>query len=64
MVGFTLRFSPNDARTYEALIPVFLDDNKKTPYLHIEVLGVGQYPRCALCCGVRALRACGIEPGT
>ncbi|GLI64998.1 hypothetical protein VaNZ11_008424 [Volvox africanus] len=45
MVGVQLRFCPRDSRAYEALIPVYLDDTTDEPYLHIEVQGVGQYPR-------------------
>ena len=46
MTTFQLRFCPRDARTYEALIPVYLDGDMDEPYLNIEVQGVGQYPRC------------------
>ncbi|GFR48568.1 hypothetical protein Agub_g10470, partial [Astrephomene gubernaculifera] len=45
MVGVQVRFCPRDSRTYEALIPVYLDGELEEPYLHIEVQGVGQYPR-------------------
>ncbi|KAG2493472.1 hypothetical protein HYH03_008289 [Edaphochlamys debaryana] len=47
MVGVQLRFCPRDSRTYEALIPVYLDGDRDEPYLNIEVQGVGQYPRLA-----------------
>ncbi|PNW70067.1 hypothetical protein CHLRE_17g704300v5 [Chlamydomonas reinhardtii] len=47
MTTFQLRFCPRDARTYEALIPVYLDGDMDEPYLNIEVQGVGQYPRLA-----------------
>ncbi|EFJ49198.1 hypothetical protein VOLCADRAFT_90100 [Volvox carteri f. nagariensis] len=45
MVGVQIRFCPRDSRTYEALIPVYLDGATDAPYLNIEVQGVGQYPR-------------------
>lgn len=43
MVGVQVRFCPRDNRTYEALIPVYVDDpenpdnDPEEPYLHIEV---------------------------
>lgn len=40
-----LRFCPRDALAYEAVIPIYVDDDMSKPYLQIEVNGAGQHPR-------------------
>lgn len=43
--GFTVRFNPKDARSYEAVVPVYIDGNKATPYLQLSLLGAGTLPQ-------------------
>ncbi|KAI8473771.1 MAG: hypothetical protein J3K34DRAFT_497953 [Monoraphidium minutum] len=43
--GVTLRFTPRDARPYEATIPIFIHGDTSAPHLVLELAGVGRFPR-------------------
>ncbi|MEW5311269.1 MAG: hypothetical protein WDW38_002999 [Sanguina aurantia] len=40
-----LRFMPRDAKVYDAIFPVYLDNDRSAPYLSLEVTGTGLFPR-------------------
>jgi hypothetical protein len=44
-VSFVVRFSPTEARLYEACVPVFLDGDKSAPYMLVQLSGTGTLPR-------------------
>ena len=41
----SLRFTPRDAKAYEGTLAVYLDGQRATPYMQLELQGQGQYPR-------------------
>lgn len=43
--AFTIRFSPQDARSYEAVVPVYTDENQSAAYLQLSLLGSGVLPQ-------------------
>jgi hypothetical protein len=44
-LGFTVRFTPREARVYEAVVPVYLDGCKSVPYMLVQLTGTGRLPR-------------------
>lgn len=44
-LGFSVRFSPTEARLYEACVPVYLDDSTAAPYMLVQLTGTGTLPR-------------------
>lgn len=36
---------PRDAKVYDAIFPVYLDNDRSAPYLSLEVTGTGLFPR-------------------
>jgi len=44
-LGFTVRFSPTEAREYHACVPVYLDGSKAVPYMLVQLTGTGTLPR-------------------
>ncbi|MEW5300161.1 MAG: hypothetical protein WDW36_003110 [Sanguina aurantia] len=45
MAQVGLRFMPRDAKVYDAIFPVYLDNDRSAPYLSLEVTGTGLFPR-------------------
>lgn len=44
-LGFTVRFTPREARMYEAVVPIYLDGSKSAPYMLMQLTGTGMLPR-------------------
>lgn len=44
-LGFSVRFSPTEARLYEACVPVYLGDSRAAPYMLVQLTGTGTLPR-------------------
>lgn len=44
-LAFAVRFSPTEARLYEACVPVFLDGSRAAPYMCVQLTGTGTLPR-------------------
>lgn len=44
-LGFSMRFSPTEARLYEACVPVYLGDSRASPYMLVQLTGIGTLPR-------------------
>eukprot|EP00775_Hariotina_reticulata_P012144 gene12144-12282_t len=44
---FTVRFTPVEAKVYEATLPLFMDGDRSTPYLQLHLAGTGVLPRLA-----------------
>jgi hypothetical protein len=42
---FTVRFTPREARVYEAVVPIYLDGSKSAPYMLVQLTGTGMLPR-------------------
>lgn len=42
---FTVRFTPAEAKVYEATLPVFIEGDRSTPYLQLCLAGTGMLPR-------------------
>lgn len=42
---FSVRFSPSEARVYEAVVPVYLDGCRAAPYMLVQLSGTGTLPR-------------------
>jgi len=45
LLEFAVRFTPMEAKVYEATLPVFLDGDASTPYLQLHLAGAGMLPR-------------------
>jgi hypothetical protein len=44
-LGFAVRFTPTEARLYEACVPVYLDGSRSAPYMCVQLSGTGTLPR-------------------
>lgn len=44
-LSFAVRFSPSEAKVYEACVPVYLDGSKAAPYMLVQLTGTGTLPR-------------------
>jgi hypothetical protein len=44
-LGFSVRFSPTEARLYEACVPVYLGNSRAAPYMLVQLTGTGTLPR-------------------
>jgi hypothetical protein len=44
-LGFAVRFTPTEARLYEACVPVYLDGSRSALYMCVQLSGTGTLPR-------------------
>jgi hypothetical protein len=44
-LGFTVRFTPTAARSYNAVLPVYIDGNASAAYMQINLSGAGTLPQ-------------------
>jgi hypothetical protein len=44
-LAFSVRFSPTEARAYEAVVPVFVDGDRAAPHMQLTLAGAGTLPK-------------------
>lgn len=44
-LGFTVRFTPNGARDYEATVPIYTEGDKTAAYVQLSLSGSGTLPK-------------------